>query len=106
MVFYYINLIVGPSKVACEAKNNVKHTHTHTMITILLFLEDILTLARTRYTVYMCAMYMYMYNVPTVLQVQDVSVANDSRWVAASTLNGTTHIFPITPYGGLHIIIT
>ena len=26
--------------------------------------------------------------------------SNDSRWVAVSTLNGTTHVFPITPYGG------
>lgn len=24
----------------------------------------------------------------------------DSRWVAVSTLNGTTHVFPISPYGG------
>ena len=26
--------------------------------------------------------------------------SNDSRWVTVSTLNGTTHVFPITPYGG------
>ena len=26
--------------------------------------------------------------------------SNDSRWVAVSTLNGTTHLFPISPYGG------
>ena len=32
--------------------------------------------------------------------VQDITVSGDSRWVAVSTLNGTTHIFPITPYGG------
>lgn len=24
----------------------------------------------------------------------------DSRWVAVSTLRGTTHVFPVTPYGG------
>lgn len=24
----------------------------------------------------------------------------DSRWVAISTLRGTTHVFPINPYGG------
>ena len=34
------------------------------------------------------------------LQIQDVCFSNDSRWVAVSTLNGTTHVFPITPYGG------
>ena len=24
----------------------------------------------------------------------------DSRWVAVTTLRGTTHLFPITAYGG------
>lgn len=32
--------------------------------------------------------------------VQDIAFSPDSRWVAVSTLRGTTHIFPITPYGG------
>jgi len=36
----------------------------------------------------------------TGAKVQDISFAHDSRWVAVSTLRGTTHIFPITPYGG------
>lgn len=36
----------------------------------------------------------------TVAKVQCISFAPDSRWVAVSTLRGTTHIFPITPYGG------
>jgi hypothetical protein len=35
-----------------------------------------------------------------MLQVQDIAFAADSRWVAVSTLRGTTHVFPITPYGG------
>ena len=26
--------------------------------------------------------------------------SQDSRWVTVSTLNGTSHVFPITPYGG------
>lgn len=26
--------------------------------------------------------------------------SQDSRWVAISTLRGTTHVFPINPYGG------
>ena len=26
--------------------------------------------------------------------------SNDSRWIAVSTLNGTTHVFPILLYGG------
>ena len=34
------------------------------------------------------------------LQVQDISFTLDSRWVAITTLHGTTHIFPVTPYGG------
>lgn len=33
-------------------------------------------------------------------QVQDMAFSSDSRWVAVSTLNGTTHVFPISPYGG------
>ena len=32
--------------------------------------------------------------------IQDIAFSPDSRWVAVSTLRGTTHIFPITPYGG------
>lgn len=32
--------------------------------------------------------------------MQDIAFAADSRWVAVSTLRGTTHVFPITPYGG------
>lgn len=27
--------------------------------------------------------------------------SQDSRWVAISTLRGTTHVFPINPYGGV-----
>ncbi|XP_077297871.1 breast carcinoma-amplified sequence 3 homolog isoform X2 [Arctopsyche grandis] len=36
----------------------------------------------------------------TTAKVQDMSISFDSRWVAVSTLRGTTHVFPITPYGG------
>lgn len=36
----------------------------------------------------------------TTAKVQDVSFSYDSRWVAVSTLRGTTHVFPLTPYGG------
>jgi hypothetical protein len=36
----------------------------------------------------------------TTAKVQDISFSFDSRWVAISTLRGTTHVFPITPYGG------
>ncbi len=35
-----------------------------------------------------------------MFQVQDVAFTLDSRWVAISTIRGTTHVFPITPYGG------
>lgn len=36
----------------------------------------------------------------TTAKVQDIEFSLDSRWVAISTLRGTTHVFPITPYGG------
>jgi hypothetical protein len=36
----------------------------------------------------------------TSAKVQDISFSFDSRWVAVSTLRGTTHVFPVTPYGG------
>lgn len=36
----------------------------------------------------------------TSAKVQDISFSFDSRWVAVSTIRGTTHVFPITPYGG------
>ena len=29
-----------------------------------------------------------------------MAFSQDSRWAVVSTLNGTTHIFPISPYGG------
>ena len=35
-----------------------------------------------------------------LIPFQDIAFSPDSRWVAVSTLRGTTHIFPITPYGG------
>ncbi|KAJ7398156.1 Breast carcinoma-amplified sequence 3 [Pitangus sulphuratus] len=34
------------------------------------------------------------------LQVQDISFSHDCRWVVVSTLRGTSHVFPINPYGG------
>ncbi|KAM7310438.1 BCAS3 microtubule associated cell migration factor [Ixodes scapularis] len=36
----------------------------------------------------------------TTAKIQDVAFSLDSRWIAVSTLRGTSHIFPITPYGG------
>lgn len=36
----------------------------------------------------------------TTAKVQHMCFSPDSRWVAVSTLRGTTHVFPITPYGG------
>ncbi|XP_076452638.1 BCAS3 microtubule associated cell migration factor-like [Babylonia areolata] len=36
----------------------------------------------------------------TTAKVTQVSFTKDSRWVAVSTHRGTTHVFPITPYGG------
>lgn len=36
----------------------------------------------------------------TTAKVQNVTFSCDSRWVAVSTMRGTTHVFPLTPYGG------
>lgn len=36
----------------------------------------------------------------TSARVQDMCFSPDSRWVTVSTLRGTTHVFPVTPYGG------
>ena len=41
-----------------------------------------------------------LYRGTTLASVQDISISCDSRWVTVSTLNGTSHVFPITPYGG------
>ena len=37
-------------------------------------------------------------------QVIDISFNHDTRWVTVSTHRGTTHLFPITPYGGIYTI--
>lgn len=34
------------------------------------------------------------------MQVQDICFSPDCRWVVISTLRGTSHVFPINPYGG------
>lgn len=36
----------------------------------------------------------------TTAKVQDMSFSLDSRWVSVSSIRGTTHVFPVTPYGG------
>jgi len=36
----------------------------------------------------------------TTARIQDIAFSADSRWVAISSMRGTTHVFPITPYGG------
>uniref|UniRef100_A0A8C7UJX7 BCAS3 microtubule associated cell migration factor n=1 Tax=Oncorhynchus mykiss TaxID=8022 RepID=A0A8C7UJX7_ONCMY len=36
----------------------------------------------------------------TEAKVQDICFSQDSRWVVISTLRGTSHVFPINPYGG------
>lgn len=37
----------------------------------------------------------------TTAKVQDMVFSLDSRWAAVTTARGTTHVFPVTPYGGL-----
>jgi len=41
-----------------------------------------------------------LYRGDTPGAVQDIAFSADARWVTVSTLRGTTHIFPICPYGG------
>ncbi|KAJ3657411.1 hypothetical protein Zmor_009216 [Zophobas morio] len=36
----------------------------------------------------------------TSAKVQDMCFSPDSRWITVSSLRGTTHVFPVTPYGG------
>ncbi|VDI22014.1 Hypothetical predicted protein [Mytilus galloprovincialis] len=36
----------------------------------------------------------------TTAKVIDMAFSQDSRWVTVSTHRGTTHVFPVTPYGG------
>ncbi|XP_046356113.1 BCAS3 microtubule associated cell migration factor-like [Haliotis rufescens] len=36
----------------------------------------------------------------TTAKVIDITFTLDTRWVAVTTHRGTTHVFPITPYGG------
>ncbi|KAM6946465.1 BCAS3 microtubule associated cell migration factor [Aplochiton taeniatus] len=37
----------------------------------------------------------------TEAKVQDICFSQDSRWLVISTLRGTSHVFPINPYGGV-----
>ncbi|KAI1893384.1 hypothetical protein AGOR_G00123180 [Albula goreensis] len=36
----------------------------------------------------------------TEAKVQDICFSHDCRWAVISTLRGTSHVFPINPYGG------
>ncbi|KAK0179565.1 hypothetical protein PV327_005306 [Microctonus hyperodae] len=36
----------------------------------------------------------------TTAKVQDMVFSCDTRWAAVSTVRGTTHVFPVAPYGG------
>ncbi|XP_001603193.2 breast carcinoma-amplified sequence 3 homolog [Nasonia vitripennis] len=36
----------------------------------------------------------------TTAKVQDMTFSCDARWAAVSTVRGTTHVFPVAPYGG------
>ncbi|XP_044010549.1 uncharacterized protein LOC122854171 [Aphidius gifuensis] len=36
----------------------------------------------------------------TTAKVQDMIFSSDTRWAAVSTVRGTTHVFPVAPYGG------
>ncbi|XP_033317343.1 uncharacterized protein LOC117215047 isoform X2 [Bombus bifarius] len=36
----------------------------------------------------------------TTAKVQDMTFSSDTRWAAISTVRGTTHVFPVAPYGG------
>lgn len=36
----------------------------------------------------------------TTAKVQDMTFSLDSRWCAVTTARGTTHVFPVSTYGG------
>lgn len=38
-------------------------------------------------------------------QVHGIAFSLDSRWVSVSTVRGTVHVFPITPYGGIMTLL-
>ncbi|KAG9340561.1 hypothetical protein JZ751_021383 [Albula glossodonta] len=40
------------------------------------------------------------YRYSLLVQVQDICFSHDCRWAVISTLRGTSHVFPINPYGG------
>jgi hypothetical protein len=42
----------------------------------------------------------------TTAQIHNFSFSNDSRYLAAVTRRGTTHVFPINPYGGAATVRT
>ncbi|EDV21732.1 uncharacterized protein TRIADDRAFT_59756 [Trichoplax adhaerens] len=42
-----------------------------------------------------------LYRGDTLATVKDISFSYDSRWISVSTAHGTTHIFPISPNGGI-----
>ena len=41
-----------------------------------------------------------LYRGDTSAKVRNICFSGDSRWLAISTKRGTTHIFPLNPYGG------
>ena len=41
-----------------------------------------------------------LYRGDTTAKVRNICFSSDSRWLAISTKRGTTHVFPINPYGG------
>lgn len=42
-----------------------------------------------------------LYRGDTTAKVVDMAFSGDSRWVSVATHRGTTHLFPICPYGGV-----
>ena len=65
----------------------------------MLFYLKVVNLLTASLTFYICII-LQLYRGDTTARVQDVAFATDSRWVAVTTLRGTTHVFPISPYGG------
>ena len=62
---------------------------------------------KCKYTFAHSAHCTYLFTVENYLltQVSNVAFSYDSRWVTVTTKRGTSHVFPITSYGGKNITV-
>ncbi|VDQ06745.1 unnamed protein product [Trichobilharzia regenti] len=77
----------------------VTYIHIWLLLTCLLYILLYIYFVHT-----ICVNYFtlltYHFGVIPFIFVMDATFSRDSRWVAVSSNHGTTHVFPITAYGG------